>query len=275
MNQRSGLEVEASRFDVRSCDGTSLAVWVEGVGPPLVLVHGSFRDHTVFGPLVDELRRDVTTFSVDRRGFGASSDAPGYAIEREFEDVAAVVDAVAARTPGPVGLWGHSFGASCAIGGAALSDNVAHLILYEPSLGIAYAAGSIEAVEGAIAAGDVDAAVVAILVGILEMTEDEIDALRATPEWSALLAAGPTVARECKAEDGWVYGAGQFETITATTLLLAGSDSPDGLGEATRQAAAAIPGARVHALEGHGHFAYRTDPAMVADIVLRSIGTRA
>jgi pimeloyl-ACP methyl ester carboxylesterase len=142
------------------------------------------------------------------------------------------------------------------------------------SLGLAYAAGSIEAVEEAIAAGDVEGAVVAILVGILEMSDDEIDALRATPDWSGLLAAGPTVARECRAEDGWVYAAGRFDTITATTLLLAGSDSPDGVGEATRLAAAAIPGARIHVLDGHGHFAYKTDPAMVADIVLRSIGTR-
>jgi pimeloyl-ACP methyl ester carboxylesterase len=100
------------RFDIQSGDGTSLAVWVDGHGPPLVLVHGSIQDHTISAPLVDELRDGVTTFSMDRRGFGASGDTAGYSIEREFEDVAAVVDAVAARTGGPVALWGHSYGAN-------------------------------------------------------------------------------------------------------------------------------------------------------------------
>ena len=138
----------ASRFDVRSADATSLAVWVDGEGPPLVMVHGSLQDHTASGVFVDELRADVRTFSMDRRGFGASGDAGEYSIEREFEDVAAVVDAVAARTGGPVALWGHSYGANCAMGGAALTTNVHHLVLYEPSLGLAYPAGSIDGRPG-------------------------------------------------------------------------------------------------------------------------------
>jgi pimeloyl-ACP methyl ester carboxylesterase len=129
------------------CRRTSLAVWVEGNGPPLVMVHGSLQDHTASGALVDELRNGVTTFSVDRRGFGESGDAPGYSIEREFEDVAAAVDAVADRTGGAVALWGHSYGASCAMGGAARTTDVSHLVLYEPSLGLAYPPGSIESIE--------------------------------------------------------------------------------------------------------------------------------
>jgi pimeloyl-ACP methyl ester carboxylesterase len=71
----------AERWDVKSGDGGSIAVWVEGEGPPLVLVHGSVSDHTMF--------------AMDRRGFGASRDDPNYSAEREFSDVAAVVDAVA------------------------------------------------------------------------------------------------------------------------------------------------------------------------------------
>ena len=80
-----------------------------GAGP------GSLCDHTAFDPLVAELRGAMTTFAMDRRGFGASGDAAGYALEQEFEDVAAVVEAVAARvgeaggsaaTPtGPAAPW--------------------------------------------------------------------------------------------------------------------------------------------------------------------------
>ena len=110
---------EVERITVRSPDGVDLAVWVEGQGPPLVLVHGSIQDHTISAALVAELRTDFTTYAMDRRGFGASSDEPSYSLDREFADVAAVVDEVAARTGAPVVLWGHSFGASCAMGAAA------------------------------------------------------------------------------------------------------------------------------------------------------------
>jgi pimeloyl-ACP methyl ester carboxylesterase len=271
MSRGAAAEVATSRFDVRSADGTSLAVWVDGDGPPLVLLHGSLCDHTIFEPLVDELRDGVTTFSMDRRGFGASGDAAGYSIEREFEDVAAVVEAVAARSGGPVALWGHSYGAGCAMGGTALTSNVHHLVLYEPGLGLAYPAGSIEAIEEAVAAGDMEAAIVAVLVGILEMTEEEVGSLRAIPRWPVLLAAGPTVPRECRVEDSWVYRPGRFDGIAAPTLLLAGSESPPVLNQATHQAAAAISDARIRVLEGYGHLATRTDPAMVAAIIRQFI----
>ena len=97
-----------------------LAVWEHGDGPAIVMVHGSIADHTTFDPFVAVLGEQMTTYSMDRRGFGATGDTPEYSIERDFEDVAAVVDAVAARTGGPVALWGHSYGANCAMGGAAL-----------------------------------------------------------------------------------------------------------------------------------------------------------
>ncbi len=257
------------RFVVGSADGTPLAVWVDGDGPPLVMVHGSIADHTTFAPFVEVLRHEWTTWAMDRRGFGASGDAPGYAIERDFEDVAAVVDAVAARTGGPVTLWGHSYGANCAMGGAALTPNVQHLVVYEPSLGLAYPSGSIDAIEEAVAAGDREAAIVAVLTDALEMSGEEIDAMRSSPLWPVRLAAAPTVPRECRVEEGWVYRPGQFDGVTAPTLVLAGSDSLPTIAATTRRAAAAIPGARVRVLDGHAHFAHKTDPAMVAGVIRR------
>jgi pimeloyl-ACP methyl ester carboxylesterase len=267
-------EATARRFDVRSADGTPLAVWVEGHGPPLVLVHGSLADHSTFGPLVAELGDAMTTFAMDRRGFGASGDAAGYAIGREFEDVAAVVDAVAARTGRPVALWGHSYGAGCAIG-AALTGGVHRLVLYEPGLGIAYPPGSIEEIEAAVAAGDLETALLAVLTGVVGMTREEIAALRSSPRWPVLLAGVPTVPRECRAEHGWVYRPGLVDGISAPTLLLAGSESPAMLREATDRAAAAIPGARTLVLDGHAHLAAHTDPAMVAAVIRRFALPRA
>lgn len=260
-------EKGADRFDVSAPDGTPIAVWVEGQGPALVLVHGSLQDHSISEALVAEMRADLTTFAVDRRGFGASGDRADYSIEREFEDVAAVVDAVAARVDGPVALWGHSYGASIAMGGAALSRNVSHLLLYEPSLGLTYPQGCIEKVERALAEGDDEEAIVLVLRDVLEFTDDQVEATRSGPEWGSRVAVAPTVPREARAEQGWTYRPGRFASITAPTLLLAGSDSPAPLEQATEAAAAAIPGARVQVLDGHAHVAHRTDPALVAGIV--------
>jgi pimeloyl-ACP methyl ester carboxylesterase len=154
-------------------------VWVDGTGPALVMVHGSIADHTTFEPFVAVLRDHFTTFAMDRRGFGASGDTGDYDIERDFDDVAADVDAVAARTSGTVALWGHPYGANCATGAATLTGNIHHLVLYEPSLGLPYPPGSIENIEAALARGDHDAAIATVLVDILEMNDDEIDAFRA------------------------------------------------------------------------------------------------
>ena len=267
MSSSSAIETKTTRFDVRSSDGTSIAVWVEGAGPALVMVHGSIADHTTFDPFVAVLRDEFTTFAMDRRGFGASGDAAAYTIERDFEDVAAVIDSVAARTGGPVAVWGHSYGANCAMGGATLTGNIHHLVLYEPSLGVPYPPGSIERIEAALARGDHDAAIVAVLVDILEMTDDEIDGFRASPLWPVRLAAAPTIPRECHAEEDWRYQAGQFDAVTADTLFLAGSDSVPVVNQATERAVAAIPNAQIRVLDGHGHFAHKTDPTMVSAII--------
>lgn len=270
MSPRSSSDVEAERFDVRSTDGTSIAVWADGDGPPLVVVHGGLNDHTTDRPFIDELRGGVTTFAIDRRGRGASGDGPDYAIEREFEDIAAVVDAVAARTGQAVSVWGHSYGADCAMGAAARTDNAARLVLYEPGLGYAGSdavTAALAAVETAIAAGDLEGALFTTLRDIIELTEEEIAVVRATPGWSARLAAVPRLPREVRAEIEWSYQPGQFDTVTAQTLLIAGAESPPAQQQATQRAAAAIPGALVRTLEGHSHIAHRVDPAMVAAIV--------
>ncbi len=90
------------------------------------------------------------------------------------------------------------------LGGAALTSYMQHLVLYEPGLGLVYPAGSIEAVEKALAAGDREADIRLVFVGILEMTEEDVDAQRASPLWPVRLASAPRLPRECRAEEGWV-----------------------------------------------------------------------
>ncbi len=260
-------------FEVTAPDGTPIAVFSDGQGPPIVLVHGAMSDHRNDAPFFAELARTFTVFAMDRRGRGASGDGGEYSIEREFEDVATVVDAVADRMKGPVALWGHSYGADCAMGAAALTPNVHRLVLYEPGLGMPFPEGAVEAVEAALAAGDNEAAAVALMARVVEMTDEEVEYVRSLPTWTDRLEIVPSVPRELNAESSWVYPPGWLDGVTVQALLLAGGDSPPSQTAATHQAAAALPHSDILVLEGHGHIAHRTDPAMVAAIVERFITT--
>jgi pimeloyl-ACP methyl ester carboxylesterase len=263
-----GASAGAPSFDVTSTDGTPIHVEVGGAGPPIVLVHGSLRDHTIFDPLVADLRPTMTTFAVDRRGFGRSGDGDRYSIEQEFRDVAAVVDAVAAVN-GPVTLWGHSYGAGCAMGAAALTGAVSHLVLYEPGLGIAYPEGWIDAHERRLADGDREGVIRGVLTDILGMSEAEVEARRASAEWPDYLRAASTVLREARTENGWEYRAGAFDGIRARVLMLVGTETAPALMRAALRAVAAMPRAAVQVLDGHGHLACLTHPALIASIVTR------
>jgi pimeloyl-ACP methyl ester carboxylesterase len=122
---------EATARRVASRDGTEIAYWTTGEGPPLVLVHGAVADHNRWRPLLPFLEPHATVHAMDRRGRGASGDGPAYELAREFEDVAAVVDAVAEASGSAVDLYAHSFGGLCAFGGAALTASLGRLALYE------------------------------------------------------------------------------------------------------------------------------------------------
>lgn len=86
-------------------------------------------------------------------------------------------------------FWGHGYGCGPAMGGAALSDQVAHLVLYEPSFGLTYPAGAAEAIEAAVASGDREAAVRAALVDTDVMTDEDFEAFKGTPRWPLVLTA--------------------------------------------------------------------------------------
>ena len=259
--------IAAELLPIQRPDG-NIAVWRTGQGPALVLVHGSMSDHTTFDALVVALEGRVATFAMDRRGFGASRETGSYSADREFDDVAAVVDSIAERTGEPVVLLGHSWGASCAMGAARLTTNLRHLLLYEPSFGLRYPPGFIERVEAQVAAGDAEGAILSVLVTLAGMTDEQAAAMRSNPAWPSRLATAPTIAREARIEDGWVHEPGQFDAITARTTFLSGTASPADLQEVTRLCAAAIRGAHIRKLEGRDHFAYKTHPAELAAVIL-------
>ena len=113
---------------VTSRDGTPIAYRRSGHGPPLVLVHGTSADHSRWAPVLPAFEQRYTVCAIDRRGRGGSGDAEDYALEREFEDVAAVVDSLGE----PVILLGQSHGALCALEAALLSSGVRALVSTSP-----------------------------------------------------------------------------------------------------------------------------------------------
>ncbi|TMG00876.1 MAG: alpha/beta hydrolase, partial [Chloroflexi bacterium] len=109
---------------VKSRDGTPIAYERAGSGPPLVLVHGSTSDHdTAYRYVIPMLERYFTVRALDRRGRGDSGDGLDYSLERELDDVMAVIESAGE----PVNLFGHGFGALVALEASLRTANVRKL----------------------------------------------------------------------------------------------------------------------------------------------------
>ena len=169
---------------VASADGTLIAYDQGGTGPPLVLVHGTTGNRSSFGSIRPRLEEYFTVIAMDRRGRGDSGDTGEYAIEREFEDVVAVVNALDA----PVVLFGHSYGALCSMGAAMQSDRLSGLILYEPWIigegESLYAPAQFEQLDTLLASDDREGLVRALFVEIAEFPAHEMELLISAPSWS-------------------------------------------------------------------------------------------
>ncbi|MDF2744241.1 MAG: alpha/beta hydrolase, partial [Actinomycetia bacterium] len=113
---------------VISTDGTEIAFERSGRGPALIIVGGSLADHQFYLPLAKELSRHFTVYNYDRRGRGQSGDTGAYAVEREVEDLATLVDHAGA----PVFVYGHSAGSALALRAAAAGPGIARLVLADP-----------------------------------------------------------------------------------------------------------------------------------------------
>ena len=233
---------------------------MSGEGPPLVLVHGAGSARWSFAAVRPHLEGRFKVIAVDRRGRGDSTDGAGYSLEREYEDVAAVV-----RDAGQGALLaGHSYGGLVAMGAARLLD-VPRLALYEPAMGGGLATpATVDRWEDLIAEGDRDAVVREFLVEIAGYDEAAIDELTRSPIWELRREAVPTVPRELRAELAHRFDADALARLRTPTLLLLGSESPDWAARSVRAHAAAIPGSETRALEGQGHGANLAAPALLA-----------
>jgi len=247
---------------IKSKDGTPIAFAESGQGTPLVLVHGTTADHTRWIPILGELEKQFTVYAIDRRGRGQSGDAPAYSIEQEFDDVAAVVDAIGES----VNLLGHSFGALCSLESSLRTKKLRKLVLYEPPIRISmplYQPATLARLQDMVEAGDRDAVVATFFREVVDMPESELTMLRSLPNWEARMAAAHTIPREMRAADeGYQFDEARFATMSTPTLMLLGGDSPPFLKRATEIVSAALPSCRTVVLPGQQHTAMNTAPAM-------------
>lgn len=200
----------------------------------------------------------------DRRG-----DVAEYDLQREAEDVRAVLDAIGQ----PAHVLGHSYDGLCALEAALLTLNMDRLVLYEsvPLRGSdRYGPGLIDRLEALLAAGEVESALATMLSEVGGLTPDEIDMLRAQPDaWAIRLANTPSMPRELRAEQRYAFTADRFANLSVPTLLLVGENSPPHELADAQTIAAALPDARVRELPGQQHIAMHTAPGMFVDEMVR------
>jgi pimeloyl-ACP methyl ester carboxylesterase len=254
---------------VRSKDGTPIAYERRGHGPPLVMVHGTTVNHTRWGGVVSKLAEHFSLLMVDRRGRGESGDAPEYNIEREFEDVVAVLES----TEVPACLLGHSYGAICSLEASRLTARIAKMVLYEPPLPLPghrpiFSADLATRLEKLLAAGDRDGVVATFMREVIRMSDREIESMRRTSSWAVRLSAAHTIPREVAVATTYRFDAERFAQVRVPTLFLVGSRSPAHFHEATALASAALSGSQVETLRGQGHAAMSTGPRLFLEKVM-------
>lgn len=260
-----GRRMTDDGVDIVSVDGTTLSARVTGSGPPLVLVHGTTGSKDSWALVEPLLAEHHTVWAYDRRGRGQSGDAANYALDREVEDVQAVVAAAGEGTH----LVGHSYGAYCSLLAAARTDGLSSLIVYEPPVHAMRRAEPLGRALDCLGANDYEGALMIFLIEVVEVSAAEVAFVRSIPEmWDPLLAAAPTCRREIAALAERRWDPTDCVSIGVPTLHLSGSltQSPsylsfDELREAVLEAAFAK-------LDGQRHIAMAADPQQFAATVL-------
>jgi len=250
-----------------SADGTEIACEKSGSGPALVLVHGTTADHSRWAPIRPALEARFTVYACDRRGRGASGDGPAYALEREFEDVVAVVDGIG----GPVDLLAHSYGALCALEGAARARNLRRLVLYEPPINVgpfAPPADLLDRLQALLDKGDRAGVVATFLEEVARVPAEQLERLRRLPPSHERVRDAPTILREVRAQGEYVLAPERLRGLDAPVLLLLGGASPPFFRVALESIQAAVPRAEIVVLPGQTHGAIDKAPELFAREVI-------
>ena len=254
---------------IQSLDGTTIVFDQIGEGVPLVLVAGASCDRAIDTPIATALAEHFTVLNYDRRGRGDSTDTLPFAVEREVEDIAALL----AAAGGSATLVGLSSGAALAAEAALAGLPVDALVMWEPPFrvdaeGLQQAKEYTDDLTTLLAEGRRGDAV-ARFMRVVGLPEEMIAGMRQSPYWAIGEGLAPTLAYDNAAMGDSSVPVRRYRTIGTPTLVLAGSDSPAWLREAATLTANAIPGARHDSLAGQNH---NVAPDALAAAVIGFVG---
>src|SRR5262249_15909319 len=251
---------------VTSKDGTRIAVEStpkhRDEGPPqiprtktsaettLLIVHGGTGDRRRWQPLLPLFAPHFTLCLMDRRGHGSSEPGSDYSLQKESEDVAAVVNS----RLGPVSVLGHSIGGVFALEAAFLTQNISKLVLYEPPLQDLDHGPVADRIEKMIQAGNREQALETFMREIVMVSPTEVAAMKVRPNWHERFATIDIQIREIRALSKYRFDARRIRKIRTPTLLLTGSKtaSPQ-LKQAISSLLDALPNRQLFVLEGQEH----------------------
>lgn len=262
--------MESINGTVISKDGSLIAFERSGVGPAIVLVSPALGDRTGNAKLAGVLTRNLTVINYDRRGRGASTDVHPYAVEREVEDIEALLDGAG----GTAYLFGSSSGAVLALEAAArLGVRVKALLMYEPPFIVddshpPLPSDYLVRLHELIAAGRRGDAVEYFMSQAVGIPDEMLAQMRNDPMWPSLEAAAHTLVYDGEIMGDTMSGkplpAHRWESVTAPALVMVGEASPAWLHQAAQAAAHALPRSRYRTLEGCDHSAVMTAPRDIA-----------
>lgn len=257
--EEAKLADDMDASEVTSKDGTSIAISRSGQGPALILVGGALSDGAGAAPLAKLLAPRFTTVTFDRRGRGKSGDTAPYAVEREIEDIDAIIDAVG----GTAFIHGHSSGAVLSLEATAkLPGKVTKLSLYEPPFIIDASrppppADFAAHIDELIAADRRGEAVEYFLVDVVGTPAEAIAQMRSGPAWPALEALAHTLAYDVAVLGGRMSGKplppGAWDGVAIPALVMDGGASPEWIRNSARRVAELLPSAEHRSLEGQTH----------------------
>ncbi|GAA3003308.1 alpha/beta fold hydrolase [Actinokineospora diospyrosa] len=219
---------------VHSSDGTAIAFQSVGSGTPVVLVGGAFNDRNStagLGALLAEA--GLTAVSYDRRGRGGSGDTEPYAVDREIEDLAAVLTAV-----GSTAVYGMSSGGILAMLAAHHGLPITQAAVYEPPFNDDPSEAFAEAQASRAASGRRGEAVEAFLT-TTGMPPQMIDSMRQGPAWPYLVGLAHTLSYDAR-----IVARGSIQALAelpTPTLVVHGDASPPFLRDAAASLAATLP----------------------------------
>jgi pimeloyl-ACP methyl ester carboxylesterase len=243
-----------------SADGTTIAFERLGDGAPVVIVGGAWNTRHSAAALADLLADGFAVYTYDRRGRGDSGDTAPYAVEREIEDIEAVI----AAAGGHAHLYGSSSGAGLALEAAAAGATVDKLVLWEPPYNVdpngRPPADSVEQLDRMVAEGRRDDAATFFMVDMVGLPAEFADFARSQPWWAGQLAIAHTLAYDARVMGDYSVPTETAARVTVPTLILTGGSSFALFGPTAEALVAALPDGRTASLDGQEH---NVDPTVL------------